>query len=385
MLLTCPKCRSGLEVPDGTTARVRCPSCQTIFAAAEGLAAPTPPPAPPAPLPRPVPARVSPAASAAPKSNPRHDRREEKKASQYPEYDEERQPRRRKRGRDRDTTLNPEEKKVLRAAFDRAMWGARLIWISLLFYAISMMLICLYYIHIGYMYSFTGMMYAPDEYFVIAGVLGLCNWAIAMVGVGLVIAGPWSPGHYLYSISAAIAVLVHAILLAVLVAEVQPDSQGTDSTIESAVKWRQIPTRLDSVTLYMSLIIYPDEFPIASRKVLVLGVVVGVAEMIRLMFIMMSLSCLARAAGDNELSGKCTRASAFVAAGPGVLALVVLMLTAFVIETNAQQSVIGRVILSVMLLGVSAMLAGTLIPPLSASRETVEACEFPFEKEIDFI
>jgi hypothetical protein len=46
---------------------------------------------------------------------------------------------------------------------------------------------------------------------------------------------------------------------------VQPDSQGTDSTIESAVKWRQLPTRLDSVTLYMSLIIYPDEFPIASR------------------------------------------------------------------------------------------------------------------------
>jgi LSD1 subclass zinc finger protein len=31
MLLTCPDCRSGLEVPDGTTALVRCPACQKVF------------------------------------------------------------------------------------------------------------------------------------------------------------------------------------------------------------------------------------------------------------------------------------------------------------------------------------------------------------------
>ena len=43
MLLTCPTCRSGLEVPDGTTAMVRCPACKTVFSPAAGI---TPPPEP---------------------------------------------------------------------------------------------------------------------------------------------------------------------------------------------------------------------------------------------------------------------------------------------------------------------------------------------------
>ena len=36
--LICPHCRSGLAVPDGTTALVRCPTCQTVFAPADNLA-----------------------------------------------------------------------------------------------------------------------------------------------------------------------------------------------------------------------------------------------------------------------------------------------------------------------------------------------------------
>ena len=38
MLLTCPKCQSGLQVPDGTAAMVRCPACKTVFSPAEGAA-----------------------------------------------------------------------------------------------------------------------------------------------------------------------------------------------------------------------------------------------------------------------------------------------------------------------------------------------------------
>src|SRR5436305_14441810 len=33
--LTCPNCRSGLEVPAGTTAMVRCPACRTVFSPAD--------------------------------------------------------------------------------------------------------------------------------------------------------------------------------------------------------------------------------------------------------------------------------------------------------------------------------------------------------------
>ena len=33
MLLTCPTCQSGLQVPDGTTAMVRCPACKAVFSA----------------------------------------------------------------------------------------------------------------------------------------------------------------------------------------------------------------------------------------------------------------------------------------------------------------------------------------------------------------
>src|SRR5262245_45592420 len=46
MLLTCPTCRSGLEVPDGTTAMVRCPACKRVFSPADGVASPKPKPAP---------------------------------------------------------------------------------------------------------------------------------------------------------------------------------------------------------------------------------------------------------------------------------------------------------------------------------------------------
>ena len=38
MQLICPTCRSGLEVPDGTTAHVRCPACKSVFPAEDGLA-----------------------------------------------------------------------------------------------------------------------------------------------------------------------------------------------------------------------------------------------------------------------------------------------------------------------------------------------------------
>ncbi|HEX4606926.1 MAG TPA: hypothetical protein VH092_01850, partial [Urbifossiella sp.] len=59
MLLTCPTCQSGLQVPDGTTAHVRCPACKMVFPAGDGLVpaevVETPPPPPLSPRRRPVP------------------------------------------------------------------------------------------------------------------------------------------------------------------------------------------------------------------------------------------------------------------------------------------------------------------------------------------
>ena len=55
----------------------------------------------------------------------------------------------------------------------------------------------------------------------------------------------------------------------------------------------------------------------------------GVAEMVRTGLLMMVLSCLARAALDEELAGRCTRTAGVAAGGPGLVAIIVFLFVAF--------------------------------------------------------
>ncbi|HXD88863.1 MAG TPA: hypothetical protein VN641_20395, partial [Urbifossiella sp.] len=153
MQLSCPSCRSGLQVPDGTTAHVRCPACRTVFSAAQGapaapvVAVPPPVPAPP-PAPKPPrtpPPRTPPPRTPPPKPKPRVEDRPRPRDDEEDDDDEksgdrrdgiadvEEKPRKRRRFYGKNE-LTPEEKRQKLAEFHRAMYGALLIKISILLY-----------------------------------------------------------------------------------------------------------------------------------------------------------------------------------------------------------------------------------------------------------
>lgn len=401
MQLTCPTCRSGLEVPDGTTARVRCPTCRTVFSPADGVA----PPRPPRGLDDEPPRR---------KTRPRADDDEDDDRPRPPRYREDddedddrpRKPRRRvvSQDDDRDDTpaesrrpdedrprrrpkprdgLTDEQRAERAAAFHRGTWGAKLVWISLLCYGGSMLLLCILHIHVAVTSVGAGGAAAPLAYFYIAGLLGVCNWLCAAVGVGLCLAGPPAPGLYRFGIAAGVAVVCHLVILLALVAQsghVVPAGADADE-FRTILRWRQLATQLDSLSGYLTLVAYPDIIPVGAHGVVGLEIAAGVAEVVRLVLLMMTLGCLARAAGYKELNGQCVRAAGYVAWGPVAVAVVELLTMVAMIETGGQNTGFGKIILSVMILGVTALLTGTLIPAMSAARDVTEACEAPFQAE----
>jgi hypothetical protein len=255
------------------------------------------------------------------------------------------------------------------------MWGCKLLSFSLLFYALSLFLIVVFFM-------LTAVSAANPGLITAAGVLGLCNWVLAAVAIGLCIAGPKSPGHYGYSIAAAVAVAVHAVFLLAVInrGEVTAEFMKSDTGGVIADKWGQLPTKLDFLTLYLACLVYPGEFA-GVRSDLVLSILTGVAEMVRLVFLMMALSCLARAAGDDELSHRCTRAAGVVSIGPGLLAIGMLGFVALLVETNARFSTAGAVMMSVIVMGMYAIIAGLIVPALVAAKDTAFACEFPFQSK----
>lgn len=395
MLLTCPTCRSGLEVPDGTTAQVRCPTCRTVFGPAEGAAAPPPPPPrPAAPAPKPARPRAD-EDDDRPRRRPRarddedddaRPRRKRKPAevSEVGPYDEpgdeelerRRAEERRKRRRqlDEESKLTPEERRRQRAQFTRGMWGCKLLHAGFCLYAISLFIVLAFFV--------MGILFGPVMgLVVVAGFLGLLNWVLSAVGVGLCISSRPSTGHYGYGVAAAAGVLVHAVLMiaAVVRATGETVSAGGGETIESEyLAWANVPSQLHILTFYLAQFIYPDE-GVIRHGAFTPGLIAGVAELIRLMLVMMLVSCLARAAGDEELSFRCTRAAGIGTFGPGGLAAAVLAMVAFLIETGGFDTTVGKILMYVLVLGIYAILAGMLVPSVVACQETADACEFPGE------
>lgn len=414
MLLTCPTCRSGLQVPDGTTAHVRCPTCRTVFSPAEGAA--PPPPAPQPPLPRPpLPAPPRPPKPALPLDDeddhrprkrarrddddeddddrPRRRRRDDdqdeerprKKASRDDRTDRrdgigdaDEKPRKKRRRRfdeDEDDKLSPEEKRKRAAAFARGMWAARLIAWGLLCQILAMVIILGAFIQAAITKEV-----APGL-FVLAGVLGLVNWGLGATGTGLSLAGPVSPGIYRYGVTAAVLVFVHAVLLSVTLARHESDTiGGTKDLPRAAMQWAQVPTQFHKLAFYMAYAGYHDRFPV-GESVMVLSFVTGVVEMCRLMLIMLTLKCLARAAGDVETVYRCVRASGVVSIGPGAMALAVLGFFIAVMETGAEGQTWAAIVALVMVMGIFAVIAGILMVAMTAAKDVAFACEFPFQTQ----
>jgi hypothetical protein len=123
----------------------------------------------------------------------------------------EERPRKRTR-RDPNDGLSPAARAARRAAFGRAAIGVKLIWASFGLFAASMMFFNVYF--------FQSAFSEPSNAFIVfAGLFGLFNWLLAAVGVGLCLSGPAAPGHWGYGIGAAVAVVVHLVLLAVLLGQ----------------------------------------------------------------------------------------------------------------------------------------------------------------------
>jgi hypothetical protein len=267
--------------------------------------------------------------------------------------------------------------RALKAAFTRAAWGSKLIMVSFGLFMISMLFIILFWFQFA-------LSSAEPGFITAAGIFGLFNWLIAAIGVGLCLSGPKSPGHLGYGIAAAVATGLHLILLAVLAGQGTDYSVGKEKEADpkgSNAHWGLVPTRLDAVAFYLTILAYHDE-EIMPKGDMVLSIVVGVAEMIRNLLILMLLSCLARAAGDDELAHACTRASGFASFGPGVMAVVMLLIAVAMVETNLQSGQTGKILFTTVRMGTYAIYCGTLFPGLMAARYTADACDEPYQSRI---
>ncbi len=362
MLLTCPTCRSGLEVPDGTTAHVRCPACRSVFAAAAGLAPIAPvfaPPPPPAPLPVPKPA---PRPRVVDEDEPRNANRDG-----VPDAETQAQPRR----RPPKSKMTLEERRAQRAAFARGAYGARIIQISLFFYIPGVLFVPLHQIVAEITKG------EVPFILVIAGILGLANWILGAIGISLCLAGPPVPGHYRFGVAALIVAFVHAVLLLAVVAKTSANADYR-SLDRGTMMWAQIATQYESLSFYLAYVLYPDDIPL-RRADTILSFLTGIMEMTRLVLFMMTLGCLAQAAGDRELSENCTRMAGRVTVIPGMLALGVLAYKIVVIETGAGGAGMVLYLLNYMYRSITLVVAGILGMTLRAVGDVVEACESPFQ------
>ncbi|HJZ55590.1 MAG TPA: hypothetical protein VKE74_11550, partial [Gemmataceae bacterium] len=288
--------------------------------------------------------------------------------------EEERRRKRKQRRREEDEKLSPEERRAIRAQFARGMWGCRLLQISLGLYAFSFLLVNCYS-------GFEAMQWPLPALLVIAGVLGLANWILGAVGIGLCIAGRPSPGHYAFGISAAVAVVAHAIILCTVLSRTTADTVALNvERNDDIAVWAQIPTQQHVLTFYMAVVVYPDE-RLLGKSGVGLGLMAGVAEVMRLMLIMLTVSCLARAAGEEEIAYRCNRSAGIGVFGPGLMGVAMLCLVVLLVESGGIDRAIGKILLTVFVSGIYTILAGMLVPAALACRETADACEFPFESD----
>ncbi len=370
MLLTCPNCRSGLEVPDGTTAMVRCPACKTVFSATQPAASeadddndnPQ--------------SRAKPPTRKPVVDDDDRPRKKPAKPTPEPEEEEEEEAKPRRRKKREVSKLSPEEREALRGAFARAAWGAKLIWVSLGLFMISMLIIIGFWFQIAFS--------SPNPGFIVgAGIVGMIGWLLAAIGVGLCLSGPPSPGMHGFGIAAAIAVALHLILLTVLVNKGTDYSTGRSPGVDDdqAAKWGLVPTRLDAVTFYLTYLTYKDQ-EIIPKGEMGFSIVVGIAEMIRTTLILMLLSCLARSAGDEELSHRCTRAAGFASVGPGAMAAGMLMLAILMTESRAGSGDMAKILLTTIVMGTYAVVNACVFPGFMAAREVADACDEPFQSHL---
>jgi uncharacterized protein YbaR (Trm112 family) len=378
--ITCPTCMSTLQVPEDTTAMIRCPACKSVFSAEQG-------PSIHEPEEEEEPKKKTKPRNAKRARKTRDEEESEKKTSakksmkaalpENRDFDPDAPKKKTKKRRNfEEEEMSPDERAALKAAFIRAAWGAKLVWLSILLFMLSMLLIIAYFFQATFNYSNPAGLYA-------AGMMGILNWVLGAIGVGLCLSGPPSKGHWGYGISAAIATGIHMLLVLSLVASSKEYVEAHKNISESekgAVRWEVVTTRLDMITFYPTYLIFGGEQDIVPNAYGGLGVACGVMELIRIVLIMMLLSCLAEAAGDKDLSGYCTRAGGTACLSPGALSIFVLFYASFVIVAKAD-GLFFRIVFMSLFMGIYAILAGFMLRALMASREVIDVLEEPYQSQ----
>jgi hypothetical protein len=68
--------------------------------------------------------------------------------------------------------------------------------------------------------------------------------------------------------------------------------------------------------------------------------------------------------------------------GPGILAVLMLIFVATMVETNAAAGNLGKILFATLQMGIYAILGGTMFPGWIAAREVTDACDEPFQSQI---
>jgi hypothetical protein len=335
MLLSCPTCDASLEVPDGFTGQVRCPTCQAVFSlapASGGLAAgaaghagrPSSNPGPPKPPPV--------AAFAPPPPAPaRYHDKDDDRPRRRDEDDEDDRPRRKPR-RDEDYDDRPENDP--KAGFAAARTGALLLAISLWMYLGVLGLLTLLVL-----IAWAGGS-VPSALMVLTGLIGLGSWIVAGVGMGFNVAGPARTRGL--AIAAVSVGGVHLVLTFISFGQlasgpVIDHRSGSDlAAADSSVAWLVMSTTLWMLDLTLPVLI------VASRVFgdVVVASLAGGCELARLILILLTFQAQAEAAKAYGVASKARLAVTVVAIVCGA-AVVIAALVAVIIESGKLYSRTG--------------------------------------------
>lgn len=418
-LVACPQCSTNLRVPDGPVPAVRCPKCQTIFQppqptqpafevveeepVVEARRAPVPP--------RPAPAKAAPSKPGQdfdvveenksrsgvgkalsldededdrPRSRRSRDEgdddddrpRSRKRSHDYDdEEDEDDRPRKRRKGR-RDDDEDEPRPKAAKGSLGIARVGLLLILISLGLYlaGISLHLLFLFIAWLG------GSI--PNGLILMTGLFGLANWIVALVGLGMSIAGPSrSRGLAIAATSVAVVHLILAFVVAnnrdsipfssnsILVLSYQnrveaaqdlqkeldkerakdANSQRVkdlreelrsrqedardameDSPRLTGMRWHDMTTMLPQLDKLVAVLSYSSK----AFDEYLLSMFAGLAELARLILVVMVVGSLAAAAKNHGAAEKAKIGwiSAAIASGVGML---VVLLVAVILDSYA--------------------------------------------------
>ncbi len=427
-VVTCPKCPTQLKIPDGAKGSAKCPKCSTIFPITEPQAVAfevvnTPAPKAPAPgsrsiaVPKPAkPVVANDADFEVVEEKPRkglqyykddEDDRPQKKKTRSYDDDEDDRPRSKSRRRDDDEDEDddrPRKKKKRRddddedekprsnkrAAFAKGKVAALLLsisfWLNLAAYGLLTLYALIAWVGVAAATSSSpssrssssggggsgaGLESALEILVVLPGLIGLGAWIVGLVGCSFAIAGS-NRGRGM-AITSTVLSSVHLILLGVTFSNLHGGggigfARGLGGV--GSFAWMSMVSALPSVDAFLPVLFYQ------SRSIggeYIVSLLAGVCEVLRLIFVLITLKGLASAARDYGAAEKSQTGimiSAFVLGGT---VLGILFMTVLLAESKFAPSTMAHL---GMLMIVATLGAYTfmMLTPALAALQTKDAC-----------